>query len=173
MADKELTQKEFASKKDVWNKGKYIPIEQRFWKFVKKGNDCWEWTGDKNSLGYGVIRFKKKNLKAHRVSYKLNKSVIPAGLSVCHFCDNPSCVNPKHLFLGTHQDNMNDRDKKGRLAKGDKSVKAKLTNQQVIEIRDQFSKHNYYGMQKDLTKVYGISKTEMCLIVHNKRFIIL
>jgi hypothetical protein len=65
-------------------------------------------------FGYGVIRYAGRVQKAHRVSYTLNNSPIPDGMMVCHSCDNPSCVRPDHLFLGTQQDNMDDRMAKGR-----------------------------------------------------------
>lgn len=71
---------------------------------------CWEWIGDKNEKGYG--RFNNK--KAHRLMYEMTYSLFPSNLHVLHKCDNPSCVNPEHLFLGTHSDNMRDKVSKGR-----------------------------------------------------------
>lgn len=91
---------------------KIPPLYVRFWKRVdkQKENDCWEWKGLKYPSGYGRMG----NVYAHRLSYTLNCGEIPKGLHVCHSCDNPSCVNPKHLWVGTVADNMRDRDKKGR-----------------------------------------------------------
>lgn len=106
-----------------YHKSRYIPrikkeivpidYEKMFWdKVDKRGdNDCWNWTGFKFPTGYG--RLGRKGY-AHRFSYLLANKVLPRGLCVCHSCDNPSCVNPNHLWLGTVADNMHDRDKKGR-----------------------------------------------------------
>lgn len=87
---------------------------ERFWKKVYKGESCWIWTGDTHK-GYGSITLSPNiKLAAHRVAYTINKGQIPAGMIVCHKCDRPPCVNPDHLFLGTHQDNTTDRISKGR-----------------------------------------------------------
>ena len=103
------------------NKQRAKPPEQRFWEHVRKGRGCWTWTGYVNGL-YGRMGLtSRKSMYAHRFSYELHYGPIPDGLFVCHKCDNPLCVNPAHLFLGTHQDNMDDRNTKGRQAHGDKS----------------------------------------------------
>lgn len=75
---------------------------------------CWEWTGTKDKHGYGRVRVDQRKARAHRVAWEAFKGEIPAGLHVLHRCDNPGCVNPEHLFLGTHGDNMRDREAKGR-----------------------------------------------------------
>lgn len=102
--------------------------EERFWRNVNKsgptmpGMDsaCWEWTAHRRGLGYGEMWVNGRNVVTHRFSFALANGPIPAGLFVCHRCDNPPCVNPDHLFLGTHDDNMADRSAKGRQAKGDR-----------------------------------------------------
>lgn len=98
---------------------------------------CWLWTGGRYSNGYGSMPSGKKagNEPAHRFAYRTFKGVIPAGLFVCHKCDTKSCVNPDHLFLGTHQQNMNDMVAKGRGAIGERHGFAKLSDEQVISIR--------------------------------------
>lgn len=95
----------------------------RFWSMVGKGDEgeCWDWVAGVSNRGYGTIRWPveggpaTRTTSAHRVSYAIANGPIPAGLHVCHTCDRPICVNPAHLFLGTHADNMADRSAKGRL----------------------------------------------------------
>jgi hypothetical protein len=91
-------------------------IRTKFLSKISKSDEtgCWEWTAGKTGKGYGAFSINGKNRPAHRVSYELFKEPIPDGLFICHRCDNPGCVNPGHLFLGTHQDNMDDRSAKGR-----------------------------------------------------------
>lgn len=118
-------------------------LEQRFWpKVVKAGDDeCWLWTGSAGPSGHGALKLQKKHLGATALSWFLRYGVWPAkGLYVCHRCDNPPCVNPAHLFLGTQRHNMRDCIQKGRFkflaAKtGESNPKAKLTQQRVEEAR--------------------------------------
>jgi hypothetical protein len=110
---------------------------QLFLEKVEKTRTCWLWNAYRNHDGYGRARHNGKQTGAHRVSWQLHNGPIPEGLHVCHHCDNPPCVNPAHLFLGTHRDNCVDRMLKGRGGdrKGVKHGRAKLTNEQVHEIR--------------------------------------
>lgn len=116
---------------------------ERFWSSVgpmKPGN-CWEWQACRSNKDYGAVFCDGRQQGAHRVMWRLMFGEIPKGLCVCHCCDNPSCVNPAHLFLGTHKDNANDRDKKGRLNHLTRRkpivppTNTKFTENQIKEIR--------------------------------------
>ncbi len=88
---------------------------ERFFNKVEKTDYCWNWIAGSRGKGYGAFKYKSKVIDAHRMSWLLHNGKIPNDLFVCHKCDNPSCVNPNHLFLGTHSDNMKDAYVKGRL----------------------------------------------------------
>jgi len=91
------------------------PIERFHEKYViNPDNGCWEWTATLDQSGYGLLGYEGSMKGAHRFSYKIYKGEIPKGLYVLHKCDNPPCVNPEHLFLGTQKDNMDDMYNKGR-----------------------------------------------------------
>lgn len=101
-----------------------MSLEDKFWLKVKKTESCWNWISSLNSRGYGVFYYNKTVSLSHRVSWKLKNGEIPEKLFVCHHCDNPKCINPSHLFLGTQVDNMKDCSRKGRL-KNQKKVYCK------------------------------------------------
>lgn len=121
----------------LWYRHNKTP-EDRFWEKVNKlDTGCWEWLGRKSPKGYGVFKVDNINTPTHRFSYMIHFGDIPKGTYICHKCDNRSCVNPNHLFLGTQFDNMQDMVRKGRNAdtKGVNNPRAKLSELDVLEIR--------------------------------------
>lgn len=148
-------------------------VAERFWEKVdiRSKNECWEWEGFKPKNGYGRFSYKGKQFGSHRVSWILyNEQDVPDGMLVCHKCDNPSCVNPYHLFLGTPLDNMRDKIYKGRdrydPAIGERNGRHKLTNQDVIDIRRKYSE----GMSCiSLSKEYSITRNHATRIVFGQR----
>ncbi len=145
---------------------------KRFWSKIdiKSEDECWNWTAYKNRQGYGQISVntdkKQTMFTPHRISYFLHYGVDPKELCVCHACDNPSCCNPKHLFLGTHDENNKDRNKKGRCnpPKGSDHFNSKLTEEQIIAIR------NDNRTQRVIAKDYNVSFTCICKIKNLKHW---
>jgi len=134
-------------------------IVDRFERKFQKSNGCWEWTASKTSLGYGQFNlFGTK--KAHRVAWSIYRGAIPGGMCVLHKCDNPSCVNPDHLFLGTLSDNMQDCFNKGRGKipdlTGTKHHQAKLNDDKVIRIR-RLLKYGFTG--RSISKLFKVAET--------------
>lgn len=124
-------------------------------------NGCHEWIGSKSKKGYGYFHHKGKTKKAYRISYELFYGPIPSGLHVCHICDNPSCVNPEHLFLGTNTDNYQDKIKKNRQYRPPK----KFTQQELLYIR---SYPRYWGSLSALAKEFNCSTSTMYYARENK-----
>ena len=147
-----------------------MTLASRFWaKVDKRGpNDCWLWTAAVNEHGYGVMRPEGRRsgptIKAHRVAVMLNGRN-PEGLCVLHRCDNPPCVNPAHLFLGTKADNAADRDAKGRGNRGSVNGHARLTETQVADIRARAAAG---VLQRVLAAEYGVSRPTISRIVTGK-----
>lgn len=131
---------------------------------IRNENGCWDWKGPKTPFGYGVMSCSKEYGidRAHRASWIIHHGPIPEGMHVCHSCDFPPCSRPDHLWLGTHKQNNDDKIAKGRQAynkppikKGSDNASAKLTEEQVREIKILIAKgHSCYGIAKD----YGVSK---------------
>lgn len=126
---------------------------------------CWVWTGSINNYGYGELTSHKKRYAAHRVSYSLYKGDIPDGLLVCHTCDNPCCVNPNHLFLGTPKQNQQDMKRKRRSTIGNTNPQAKLTEDDVATIR---KLHRNGLMQKDIAEKFAVTRSCICVILKGK-----
>lgn len=143
-----------------------IPLEKRFWEKVKKTNTCWLWLGFKDTNGYGKVMVREKGgaKLAHRISYELRYGELERKRLVCHKCDNPSCVNPKHLFIGTHKDNSQDMVSKNRDCSGERASYAKLNWDKVNEIRARYLKDNI--SQRELAKLFNVSQPQINAIVN-------
>lgn len=170
---------------------KPVPIAERFWKYVRKTERCWIWTGSTfKATGYARTFINRQGKHAHRVSYEMAYGPIPDGLMVLHDCDRfyaPGdisyrlCVRPDHLFLGTAADNMADCKQKGRHAvglrngaytkpesrqRGENSGMSKLTDSQVVEIRRRYKAGGI--SQEKLGKEYGVTQPLVKEIVHGR-----
>jgi hypothetical protein len=136
---------------------KATPPEERFWLHFKKTKGCWLWTGN-TIKKYGVLKSRNKWVLAHRISWAVHNGPIPQGLCVLHKCDQPACVRPSHLFLGTRRDNVLDMNRKGR-----RRPHAKLTADDVRAIRRE---HAMGSQQIMLAMVYGVSTACISLVVN-------
>lgn len=134
---------------------------------IREGNSCHWWVAVHTKKGYGLFGVDGIMRQSHRVAYELYKEPIPKGLHVMHKCDNPSCVNPDHLEVGTHQDNMADMVNKGRTCKGEGKANSKLKEGDVIKIRAKASSGNKLV---DIAKVYGMSPSTISRVVSGKRW---
>lgn len=145
------------------NRWKALTPEQRFWTHVDdQEGSCWVWMGARFPTGYGHLVFRGKDTYAHRVAWELMRGPIPAGLHVLHRCDNPPCVNPDHLMIGTHADNMADMSAKGRAR-----TRRKLTLQQAAEIR---AAHRAGERLSDIATRYGVSVPTVSEIGHGRKW---
>lgn len=145
-----------------------MPIEERLKRNMRVNpvSGCWEWQGCKRS-GYGhtIVGSRtdgtRHSERAHRLAYMVWNGEIPRGYDVCHKCDNPACINPNHLFVGTRQDNVDDRERKGRnvIKIGEEQPRSKLTKKVVKEARWERA---YRGTSfQKLADKYGVSKKTM------------
>jgi len=146
---------------------------ERFFASVDKSEECWIWRGNKNQRGYGLFHLRDINVSAHRVSWRIVHGDIPEGLYICHRCDNPSCVNPDHLFPGTPLENAQDMVRKGRHAhpnpskdyrpkyqknymRGSEHVHSKLNESLVWDMRIRHVQGERYA---DIARSIGIRET--------------
>jgi hypothetical protein len=135
-----------------------LPLEERFWTKVDKTGECWLWTAALHDDGYGMFGISGRSRYAHRLSFEFTHGAIPDGMQVLHHCDNPPCVNPAHLYLGTRADNMHDMVVRGRFA-------SKVTADQVRVIRARAANGE---RRKQLAMDYSISEAQVKWIVKRK-----
>lgn len=157
----------------------------RFWAKVNKNGSvvrtglgpCWEWTGAKDRYGRGHLSIKDINYVAPRLSWKIETGDDPFPNLVCHKCDNPTCVRPDHLFVGSHLDNNKDKKSKGRSRSsdrvknqsGEKNFRAKLTEADVLEIRRLYDQEK--ATYSYLSKRYGVAQSSIWQVVKRKNWI--
>ncbi len=147
--------------------------EQQLSNYIIDQNGCWIWQGHKMNTGYGQININNKRQLAHRVSYEYYKGAI-SNYCVCHTCDVRACINPDHLWIGSLSDNSKDAFKKNRNRidltsnlRGERHPLSKLTEEQIIEIRnDKLTKP--YLTHRDLATKYGVGKTLIANILHRR-----
>lgn len=135
----------------------------RFWSRVSKQEGCWLWTAGKFSNGYGAFRINGNNVRAHRFSFFLKQQMpIPNNTVVRHSCDTKACVNPQHLLIGSQQDNVDDRNSRGRQAKGESVPTAKLTDGQIESVRRDLRS------QRKIATAFGVTRTAVQKIQQRK-----
>ena len=152
-----------ARRAQVWGES----LTTYFWKTVVKTDGCWLWQRAKTGGGYGQLARKGFRCMAHRYSWELHFGPIPEGLCVCHHCDNPRCVNPAHLFVGTRADNMADCAAKHRLPRG-RTPSAKITREQAESIRQRYKEGGV--TQKALADEFGLAQTSIFEIIKGQRW---
>lgn len=140
----------------------------RFWSKVDKTNHpngCWLWTAYKEKNGYGKCTIQGKPKWSHRAAFMIHNGFLTRGLEVMHICDNPPCVNPAHLVEGTHADNMGDCCSKGRNAFGEIHKMAKLTSDQIEQIK---SMRNDGRLYREIAEKFGVTRHNISFIIRGK-----
>lgn len=138
---------------------------KRYWSKVRKDDECWKWTDSLGGTGYGQFLIFNRKLLPHRISYILHKkSIIPEGLLACHICDNPSCVNPKHIFIGSQKDNLMDCSRKKRCSSGEHMPKGELSKWSKLkekDVLDIFKLLNARVRQIDIAKKFNVTQSNV------------
>ena len=140
-------------------------IKQRLEKHIIRKDDCWITDLHCNHRGYPRIKVNNRGINASRVSFQLYNGEIPERMLVCHRCDNPGCVNPQDLFLGTHKDNMRDMIEKGRSLKGSKNSQSKQTKKEVFQIKALLSETNL--TPKRIASLFDVCTRTISYIQHD------
>jgi hypothetical protein len=142
----------------------------RFWSKVacSSPDSCWLWQGAATTTGYAQIKWNGKHALVHRLAYELAYGPIPAGLLIRHSCDTRLCCNPRHLLLGTHQDNTNDRVSRNRSAHGERHASAKLSASDVMAIRELYARGNV--RQIDLARQFGVGQAQISSIIRYEKW---
>ena len=138
-------------------------------KYRKDESGCWIWMASCAGKGYGQIKLpgERRQIYAHRLSYLIHKGPLPEGKHICHTCDNPRCVNPDHLFVGTSQDNHDDMKNKGRHTYGEKSATAKSTTKDVLQMKAMIAA----GVpQTKIAALFGLHQTTVSKINRAERW---
>lgn len=138
-------------------------LKVKFENNFSKTDGCWVWKGTIDGYGYGVIDYIGKRYRAHVLSLEFDGRPVPKGMLGCHHCDNPSCVNPSHIYPGTQKDNANDAVSRKRLAFGERNFNAKLSESDVLEIRN-ISGHSPTA----ISKIYGVSRQTISKIINRE-----
>ena len=145
--------------------------ESRFWDNVpmREEGQCWNWHGAKLKGGYGQIKIDGSCVQAHRFSWSIINGPVPTGLVIRHACDNPSCVNPAHLLLGTHKDNVSDKYNRGRNIPqdGSRNNYAVLNDDDVSLIKERLANGE---KQKDIAMTYGVTQSQISNIATGKQW---
>lgn len=136
-------------------------------KFVKS-DGCWNWNAVHDKNGYGQFRLLGRTERVHRIAYVVYVGPIPPGFSVLHTCDNPRCVNPQHLWLGTQADNLRDMANKRRSTYGERNPQAKLTVANVLRIRELYRRGRQ--TQQSIALIFGVADSAICNIINGKRW---
>ena len=146
-----------------------IPWEWRFWARVEKTDGCWLWRGGstkpRRGAGYGQFTLNHRKDGAHRISWQIANGPVPDGMCVLHTCDNPPCVNPAHLYLGTMQDNINDRERRRRSKqRGSNHTNAKFNELVVAHARSLYHRNGPFTA-RELARILAVSETNIWVML--------